>query len=106
MYAEHPNTLKWLMLGFFPYQASNGVLSPRVFVGLRLIRYAAVDRASAQKLCGSLESASTIQTVSTNVQFILSATPFCSSVFGMVYTFLLEVAFELDGYVFTSVVGS
>ena len=26
---------------------SNGVLSPRVFVGLRLIKYAAVDRASA-----------------------------------------------------------
>ena len=34
--------------------------------------------------CGSLESVSIDQTASTSVRFILSETPFCSGVFGIV----------------------
>ena len=78
-------THKWLTLGLFSYHASDGVLPSRDLVGLLLTRYAALDSTFAHNLCGSLESASIDQTVSTSVWFTLMDMPFCSGILGIVY---------------------
>ena len=52
-------------------------------VGLMLFKYVTVASASAQKDFGRLESESSDRIASTIVRFFLSATPFCSGVFGI-----------------------
>ena len=101
MYAKHPNTCKWLTVGSFPYQASKDVLSSRAFVGLRLIRYIAVNSASAQNLYGNPESVSIDQTASTSVRFFrYSVLLRCLQISVlMLNAFLLEISFQLSGSV-------
>ena len=55
-------------------------------VGLRFQTYEAVSRASAQNVLGNFESDNIAHTVSINIRFILSATPFCSGVLGTVHS--------------------
>ena len=44
----------------------------------------AVDKASGQNFCGNFASANVDLTVSTRALLLLSATPFCSGVYGTV----------------------
>ena len=73
-------------LGLWPIHISYGVSLCIAFVGFRFQIYVAVEKASAQIFLGHLESDNIAPTVSTNVRFILSATPFCSGVFLTVYS--------------------
>ena len=80
----HPNTFRCSTIGLSPVQASYGVIPLTAFVGLRFLKYVAVDNASPQNLFGKFDSHNIDLTHSSNVLFILSATPFCSGVFGTV----------------------
>ena len=64
-------------LGFQPFHNSNGVLGT-TFVGTRFNIYTVVLRASVHKDSGSLELLRILLTMSINVRFLLSATPFWS----------------------------
>ena len=80
----HPNTLKLDMSGLFPNQSSYGVAFLMALLGLRLWVYTDVATASAQNLSGSFEWINNDRTDSIMVRLSLSATPFCSGMYGFV----------------------
>ena len=75
---------KCFKLGFQPFHNSNGVLGTAL-VGTLFKIYVAVFKASGHKEIGKLELLNILLTISNNVLFLLSATPFCDGVPGKVY---------------------
>lgn len=79
-----PNTLKWFTDGLCPLQASSGVFTSRVVVGLLFITWTAQLTASADSYFGKFFSKSTHLTKFMMVRLHLSATPFCWGVYAIV----------------------
>jgi hypothetical protein len=73
------------MFGFFPYHASYGVFSFRVAVYALFRRYAACVTANSHRNSGMFWPHIMAHANSTRVLFALSATPFCSGVYGAVF---------------------
>jgi hypothetical protein len=81
--ASHPNTLKCETEGFLPDHTSCGVVSTSADEGDIFTRYFALSTASTHNSCESPTSLSMLLALSINVLFILSATPFCCGVYGV-----------------------
>ena len=79
-----PHMCIWFKLGFHPFHNSKGVLGTALDGTLFKI-YTAIYKASLHMLEGRLDKLIMLLTMSINVRFLLSATPFCCGEPGIVY---------------------
>ena len=86
--AGQPHTCKCFKLGFQPFHSSNGVLGTALD-GTLFKTYTAVFKPSLYKDKDKFVLLIMLRTMSISVRFLLSATPFCCGVPGIVY--LLEL---------------
>jgi hypothetical protein len=83
--ASQPKTMGCESDDFLPYHTSCGVDSTNVDEGDLFTKCFSMSTTSTQNSCASLEPLSMILAFSINVLFILSTTPFCFGVYGLVF---------------------
>lgn len=80
-FALQPKIRKNPILGFIPFQISNGVFPSNAFIRLRFRIKAAELVVSAQRFDGNADSNSMQCAISTNEQLARYAIPFCSGIY-------------------------